>query len=258
MLPDSASLAFVPVPPGTFQRRLDEGRLQTVHITKTVYWQTTPVTVGLYQAHRTALDITTDPPLEIWDPTNGWRPGPYFTDANTHGADIPVVGVSYPDALATIDWLSRRDGRDYRLPTEAEFEHALRAGCSCPARCDSRSVPAREHPSRSWPDAFLACWNAAARSPNAYGIHGLNGVLWQWCADWFAPYPTTGHAVDPQGPAAEPASSLWKGRTLPPGRVIRGGSYSYPESYGRCDNRHFSFADDRNVNLGFRIVFEKT
>ncbi|MET9387907.1 formylglycine-generating enzyme family protein [Streptomyces sp. NPDC002928] len=173
-----------------------------------------------------------------------------------HGADVPVVGVSFHDALGFISWLSRRDGRAYRLPTEAEFEFAIRAGCSATTPCGSGCVPEREHTSRTWPEAFLARWTAAAKRVNPHGLQGLNGVLWQWCRDWYAPYPDEADVTDPQGPTTKPASSLWKGRTLPAGRVIRGGSYSYPEWYGRCDNRHFSFPDDRNVNLGFRIVFD--
>ncbi|WP_217561589.1 formylglycine-generating enzyme family protein [Streptomyces sp. GbtcB6] len=250
----STTVAFASVPPGAFQRRLADGQLQTVHITKTVQWQTTPFSVGLYQAYRDALGITADPELEIWDDV--WKPGPLFSDANVHGNDVPVVGVSYNDALGAVAWLSRRDGRAYRLPTEAEFEYAVRAKCSCTAACDFSSVPHRKHTGRAWPEAFLSCWNASAKTANPHGIHGLNGVLWHWCSDWYAPYPDAPDTTDPHGPETEPTSTLWKGRTLPAGRVIRGGSYSYPEWYGRCDNRHFSFSDDRNVNLGFRVVFD--
>ncbi|MBX7551540.1 formylglycine-generating enzyme family protein [Streptomyces sp. tea 10] len=250
------TVALAPVPPGNFPRRLTDGQLQTVRITKTVHWQTTPVTVGLYRSYLNAVGCTSNPELEIWD--GEWRPGPLFSDANSHGEDVPVIGTSFNDALGFISWLSKRDGRAYRLPSEAEFEHAVRAGCCCPADCSSTSISKREHTSRSWPEALLTCWTAAANTPNPHGVHGLNGVIWQWCSDWYAPYPDGIDVSDPQGPPSKPASSHWKGRTLPAGRIIRGGSYSYPEWYGRCDNRHFSFSDDRNVNLGFRVVSDES
>ncbi|WP_416975826.1 formylglycine-generating enzyme family protein [Streptomyces sp. 4F14] len=250
----STDLAFAPVPPGTFRRRVTNGWLQTVHVTKTVHWQTTPVSTGLYQAYRTAHGITADPQLEIWD--GDWRPGPLFSEANIHGDDVPVVGVSHDDALGLIAWLSQRDGRAYRLPTEAEYEHALRADCPCTVTCDSHRVIRRKHTGRTWPEAFLACWNTAEQTPNPHGIRALNGVLWQWYSDWYAPYPDTTDVTDPRGPDTEPTSSRWKGKTLPAGHIIRGGSYSYPKWYGLCNNRHFSFPGDRNVNLGFRIVVD--
>ncbi|GAA1889758.1 formylglycine-generating enzyme family protein [Asanoa iriomotensis] len=244
-------LTFVQVPPGTFQRpRSDDQARQTVNITKPVQWSTMPVTAGLYRAYRTATGHTDDPQLEIWD--GEWRPGPTFSQANVHGDDVPVVGTSYPDALAFIAWLSQRDSRPYRLPTEAEFEYALRDGCT--VDCGSTCVPSRKHTTSEWPAAFLACWSTATLKPNGYGIHALNGVIWYWCSDWYAPYPDLQNLNDPRGPQSQPNSSQWKGRTLPAGRVIRGGSFSYSQSYGACTNRHFSLPADRNVNLGFRVV----
>jgi formylglycine-generating enzyme required for sulfatase activity len=249
-----ADLAFALVPPGSFQRRRDGEAPQSVYITKAVNWQIAPVTVGLYRAYRTAAGLVDDPRLELW--VGDWRPGPTFNEANVHGDDVPVVGTSYSDALDFIAWLSQRDSRPYRLPTEAEFEHAARAGCA--VDCHLGCLPKREHDSRRWPDALLACWGSALQHPNGYGIHGLSGVIWQWCSDWYAPYPSSADISDPRGPQAQPASSQWKGRTLPPGRVIRGGSWSYEPRYSRCDNRHFSLPADRNVNLGFRLVADAT
>ncbi|MGF1427087.1 formylglycine-generating enzyme family protein [Kitasatospora sp. LaBMicrA B282] len=248
-------LTLVTVPPGSFHRRLENDRFQTVHITKTLAWQERPVTHAQYRTYLDAIGSLADPVLEIWE-GGDWKDGPLFSAANIHGDDHPVVGVSYNDALSFISWISERDGRRYRLPTEAEHEYATRAACSCARECTALRVPQRTHEGRAWPDAFTACWQTADANPNPFGLYGLNGVLWQWCSDWYAPYPDSGVESDPQGPAAKPAQSFWKGRILPAGRIIRGGSFSYPEWYGRCDNRHFSFATDRNVNLGFRLVFE--
>lgn len=245
-------LDFVTTPPGSFRRRLAEGQIQTVHITKPVAWQRRPVTFGQYLTYLRAIGCVADPVLEIWD--GDWTPGPLFSEANVHGDDHPVVGVSYNDAMGFITWLCGRDRRQYRLPTEAEYEYAIRASCSCELECAATRVPPRSHESRAWPGGFLDCWRASEASPNPRGLHALNGVIWQWCSDWYAPYSEEAVERDPQGPAEKPAFSLWKERTLAAGRVIRGGSFSYPEWYGRCDNRHFSFATDRNVNLGFRVV----
>jgi formylglycine-generating enzyme required for sulfatase activity len=245
---------FIRVPPGRFQRDAGNGRVQTVQLTKPVHWQTTPVTVEQYTRWLRESGRTDDPQLEVWD--GQWRPGPSFSQANSHGEDLPVVGVSYSDAVAFAAWLSQGSGRTYRLPTEAEFEFAARGGCLCGTSCGEARLTPRRHSGRRWPDAFVACWRQARRAPDPNGIHGLSGVLWQWCSDWFAPYPATDAVVDPQGPSEAPASSAWRGRTLPAGHVIRGGSYSYPLSYSRCDHRHFSMPADRNVNLGFRLVFD--
>lgn len=247
------SVPTVIVAPGGFRRDV-AGRHQEVRVTPTLLWHTIPVTVGLYAAYRAEARVTVDPVLEVWD--GEWRPGPLFSQANAHGDDVPVVGVSHSDCLGFAAWLSRREDRAYRLPTEAEFEFAARAGCDCHVGCGGTRVPQRQSTDRAWPDAFLACWQAALQRPNPSGLRAMNGVLWQWCSDWYAPYPAAEALHDPAGPAEQPGSARWKGRTLPAGRVIRGGSYSYPEHYGQCDNRHFSFPGDRNVNLGFRLVAE--
>ena len=245
--------AFVTLPPGSFRRRTETAALQEVTLTRPLCWQATPVTVGLYRRYLADTRSDDDPQLEVWD--GQWRPGPSFTEANRHGLDIPVVGVSHRDAAHFLAWLRDRDRRGYRLPTEAEFEYAARGGCSCALTCHGHVLP-RRRPPRAWPDGLLQCWAEATRQPNAYGIYGLAGVLWHWCSDWYAPYPGMPHVIDPSGPETPPENSEWKGRILPAGRVIRGGSFSYPEHYGHCTNRHFSFENDRNVNLGFRVVFE--
>jgi sulfatase modifying factor 1 len=248
----SPAVDLVPVAPGEYQRLLECGQVQAVHVTKTIYWQMTPVLVGLYRSYLDAAVRTTDAVLEVWD--GQWRQGPLFSEANSLGDDLPVVGASHDDALGFTGWLAQRDGRPYRLPTEVEFELAARASCSCGTTC--RIGPEHAYEPGRWPGAFVSRWRISGHLANQHGIRGMNCMLWQWCSDWYAPYPASPVVCDPQGPPARPPSACWKGQALPPGRVIRGGSYSYPVSYGRCGSRHFSFPGDRNVNLGFRVVTE--
>jgi sulfatase modifying factor 1 len=267
---NSLGMRFGLVAPGEFLRRNDApyelpywqaadpglGH-QRVRISQALHWQLTPVTVAQYLAFlEESGGRSPECRIEYW--AGDWQLGPTWSQANGHGEDLPVVGVSYPDALACADWLSRHEGRRYRLPTEAEFEFAARSGCECPSRCGR--AEARRSPRHRREGEYPHCPSpVAADPPNASGLHDLNGLLWQWCSDWYAPYDRTEHnVIDPTGPTAKPSFTMWRGQELPGGRVIRGGSFSYPPDYADCRNRHFSYEHDRNVNLGFRLVYTES
>ncbi len=126
----------------------------------------------------------------------------------------PVVHVSWFDAKAYAEWLSRRTGRDYRLLTEAEWEYAARAGTAGPYHTGSRLDPDRANyggrgaaPAGSYP-------------PNAFGLHDMHGNVWEWVEDCWNP----GHAGAPtDGSARLSGDCNW--------RVLRGGSWlNGPES----------------------------
>jgi formylglycine-generating enzyme required for sulfatase activity len=151
--------------------------------------------------------------------------------------------VSWQDVQAFIESLSRRDpAYDYRLPTEAEWEYAARAGTE-----GNRPISEHELPEHAW---FIANSGdnphpVATRKPNAWGLYDMLGNAWEWTADWYAPQ-TYGQAdrVDPTGPE--------DGRS----RVRRGGSYHCPLWQTRPGYRQANTPETRYSVLGFRLVAE--
>ena len=167
---------------------------------------------------------------------------PEHKTARPNGAkdDHPVVNVSWNEAMAFCEWLSKSDGHQYRLPTEAEWEYACRAGTDT---------------AYSWGDAFDAGKTQAGKntdtvavgrfSPNAWGLYDMHGNVWEWCADWYLDvYYENSPATDPAGPAEGDA------------RVLRGGSAVLSENLSRSGFRYRSTAETRNSLFGFRVLCE--
>lgn len=159
------------------------------------------------------------------------------------GASLPVERVNWAEAVEycrRLTELDRAKGRvglqqAYRLPTEAEWEYAARAGTSSARHGDLDAV---------------AWWSGNAggqtrpvrqKAPNAWGLHDMIGNVWEWCADWYGAYPP-GVLVDPVGPASGPT------------RVVRGGCWGCGGAYARAAFRNGSAPTQRNSNLGFRVV----
>jgi len=157
-----------------------------------------------------------------------------------HLKDHPVTNVSWDDSVAYCKWLSRRTGRSYRLPTEAEWEKAARGS-------DGRRYPWGDDWDVQKANIFEAGLNAtttvcsypAGASP--YGALDMAGNVWEWCADWYdSQYYSKSPARNPQGPASGES------------RVLRGGSwYNYDDS-ARSAYRDRNDPDDRDDDLGFR------
>ncbi len=165
--------------------------------------------------------------------------------------DHPVVHVSWSDASTYCAW------RGSRLPTEAEWEYAARAGV--PGRhfpWGNELEPSGVHRMNVWQGTFPSENSAAdgyvgtcpvnAYAPNDFGLYNMTGNVWEWCADWFdAGYYERSPRHDPLGP------------TLGNHRVMRGGSYLCHESYCRryrVAARSANTADSSTGNLGFRCV----
>jgi formylglycine-generating enzyme required for sulfatase activity len=189
------------------------------------------------------------------DPRYSWRfAGFEQTD------DHPVINVSWNDAVAFCDWLSSRERRRYRLPTEAEWEYACRAGGAAAfpfgddpeelrrygnvVDADAKSVfPDRIAIRGS--DGFIATAPVGAYRPNAWGLYDMHGNVWEWCADWFAAHSADA-AHDPRGPSAE----------QPLGRVIKGGDWYHDWSFARPAQRFPMPPTVTRRHGGFRIVRE--
>ena len=181
---------------------------------------------------------------------------------NPADPDMPVVHVSAQDAMAYAEWLSAQSGHAYRLPSEAEFEYALRAGSTARFPWGEGSPPTRagnftgaldQSPSgRRWRNAFEGygdgAWGPAAvqsYTANAFGLHDMAGNVAEWVADcWHDNYrraPDDGQA--------------W----VNPGcrnRVVRGGSWASSPAQTRSAWRMASQSDTTSARVGFRVVRE--
>jgi formylglycine-generating enzyme required for sulfatase activity len=158
--------------------------------------------------------------------------------------DSPAAVITWNDAVAYCQWLSSRENRKYRLPTEAEWEYACRAGTTT---AYSFGDDYKELAEYGWHNANAE--NAAHAGgrllPNPFGLFDLHGNLMEWCGDFFdETWYRRSPEVDPLGPS----------RGIP--RVLRGGSwYSFP-SYSRSASRHLFAPSDRYNTNGFRCVLE--
>jgi len=199
------------------------------------------------------------------DPKYSWQ-NSGFPQTDNH----PVVNVSWNDADAFARWLtdeSRKRGESvrYQLPTEAQFEYALRAGSTTrfatgdsPQSLDGHAnvqdasleqrVPNLDYakfPSFKFDDGVAFTAAVGSYPKNAFGLYDMHGNVWEWCRDWYdAGYYSTAPDQDPPGPQS--GSS----------RVLRGGSWHYEPYFVRCARRDYSTPGNRDFNGGFRLLLE--
>ncbi|MBI3881976.1 MAG: SUMF1/EgtB/PvdO family nonheme iron enzyme [Verrucomicrobia bacterium] len=173
-------------------------------------------------------------------------------------ADDAVTGVSWHDAVRFCEWLSKKDGKTYRLPTEAEWEYACRAGTttlfhtgdtlptgfhSWPSDIGLRDrfFPEDKLPSEYRPKSAKLTILVAQTPANAWGLFDMHGNVSEWCADWYGPYEA-GEQTDPLG------------RSDGDLRVIRGGSHSQQTRLLRSANRTAWLPETSSEKTGFRVV----
>ena len=165
--------------------------------------------------------------------------------ANFPGAKNPVERVSWQDAVDFCARLSGKDGRTYRLPTEAEWEYACRAGSTTaysfgddPLRLDDQAWYSRNSGERPH--------EVGLKLPNAWGLYDMHGNVWEWCQDWYAQGDRPSAPEDP----TVPTSGAY--------RVVRGGSwFDYPVPL-RSAARGRDYPPNRADDHGFRVVCELT
>jgi formylglycine-generating enzyme required for sulfatase activity len=225
------------IPPGTFRmgsptnevdRNEREGLQTSVTISRGFWMGKYEVTQGEYLA------------------VMGTNPSYFTGDTNR-----PVERVSWNDATnycATVTQRERLAGRiatnsAYRLPTEAEWEYACRAGTT--TRFSYGDDPGYTKLSNyGWYDvnSGKTTHSVGQKLANPWGLYDMHGNVWEWCQDWYGTYPG-GIAIDPQGPAT---GSL---------RVFRGGSWSYDTRGCRSAYRYGIYPDFRpDYGRGFRVV----
>ena len=235
---NSVGMKLVLIPKGSFKMGLSEylevlarGELQhEVTISKDYYLGVTEVTQGQYEK------------------VMGTNHPSYFQKRVIGKSDssmYPVERVSWEDAVEFCKQLSelpeeKKAGRDYRLPTEAEWEYACRAG--------SKTAYSFGADSRSLGDYAWFGENSGGQThpvgekkANAWGLYDMHGNVWEWCSDWYGEYSKSA-VSDPVGP--KEGSS----------RVFRGGSWGIEAAICRSAFRGGSVPSDRYDGLGFRVA----
>jgi formylglycine-generating enzyme required for sulfatase activity len=186
-------------------------------------------------------------------PEANWR-NPLFEQTDEH----PVVCVSWNDAKAFCDWLSKKEGMEYRLPTEAEWEYAARAGSETTwywgddeSGAQGRGNVADEGADLPWGfrfkgvrDGFTYTAPVGTFAPNAFGLYDVIGNACEWCLDCYgANYYNATPGEDPAGPDSGNA------------RVVRGGSWTYCPWGCRAAARSGTGPSSRfYYGLGFRVA----
>lgn len=166
---------------------------------------------------------------------------PRGLDGVSTGDNEPVVNVSYDEAMAYCRALSAVTGRRFRLPTEAEWEYACRAGT------DTRywtgdTLPSSMHRNQTIARDYKPVdLNIDGFAPNPFGLRGMHGNVEEWCLDWYGAYAPD-DATNPGGPA----EGIY--------RVTRGGSHHTPAVYLASPRRMAMLPSDRHSLTGFRIV----
>ncbi len=203
--------------PASEQGRDNDEAQHKVKLTKVFYMGITEVTQQQYEA------------------VMGTNPSKF------KGASNPVEQVSWDDAQVFCEKLTSLAGYTVRLPTEAEWEYACRAGSTIRFSFgDSYSLLG----GYAWysSNSGERSHAVATRKVNVWGLHDMHGNVWEWCSDWYAESYAFTDNVNPQGP--DSGSS----------RVLRGGSWFNSAQNCRCANRLRITPDYRNNGNGFRVV----
>ncbi len=190
-----------------------------------------------------ACEVTQQQYEEVMD-ARPWEGKPLVRE----GADYAASYVTWNDAVEFCRRLSERENQTYRLPTEAEWEYACRAGTTTRWSFGDDAKSLDEY---AWyeANAYQAGrqypHRVGGRLPNPWALYDMHGNLWEWCSDWYAPYdPRIKEAVDPSGPE--------KGRH----HVWRGGSFADPPQNTRSATRLSYGREDYHPDYltGFRVV----
>jgi len=210
------TMRLVFIPAGKFMMGEEEDQHE-VTISKPFYVGVTEVTQAQYEA------------------VMGTNPSDF------KGATNPVETVSWNDATEFCKKLPEKTRQTVRLPTEAEWEYACRAGSKTGFSFGDADEGLGDY---AWYGANggRTTHPVGQKKPNAWGLFDMHGNVWEWCADWYGDYPK-GAATDPQGPAS--------GRF----KFLRGGAWHSSPSHCRsasrdCDSPDYRYA----IPSGFRVV----
>ncbi len=216
---------MVAIKGGSF--KIESGANETKITLKDFYMGQTEVTFAEYDAFCAA--------------TNRQKPD----DATWGRGTRPVINVSWDDAKAYCAWLSQKTGKNYRLPSEAEWEYAAGGGAL------NRTKWAGTNDESSLGEYAVYLSNSGSKTasvkskkPNALGLYDMSGNVWEWCEDdWHGSY--NGMPKD---------GSAWVDNLRGSYRVLRGGSWNNYPYFCRVAYRYYNYPTDRDSYLGFRLV----
>lgn len=254
---------------GDSERGEDEGPPRRVTI-KPFELGRTEVTVAQWRQFAQASGYLTEaernlhqPGCFAWEPEDAawaWRPGRSWREPGWRQKDEePVVCISWIDAQAYARWLDLNSGlKGWRLPTEAEWEYAARAGTTTRRSWGDESGVACAYANgtdrtkgprgRTWTDlhpckdGYFYTAPVASYRPNPWGLHDMLGNVWEWVQDCYLPYADA--PVDGSAHEATPCR----------GRVIRGGAWDDPPDILRSAARFWIGPSNRNNDIGLRLA----
>jgi formylglycine-generating enzyme required for sulfatase activity len=171
---------------------------------------------------------------EQWQAVMGSNPS-YFK-----GPKLPVANVSWDDSQNFLTKLQEKTGRNFALPTEAQWEYACRAGTTTRYSFGDDESDLAEY---GWYSANIEAKThpVGEKKPNPWGLYDMHGNAWEWCADRYGNYPS-----DPVSDPAGAASGI--------SRVYRGGSWSHFASFSGCADRDWNLPAFRFLYLGLRVA----
>jgi len=269
---EKLGMIFVYIPPGEFMMgspenepgRYDNETLHKVNLSKGFYMQTTTITVAHWKAFVSETGYKSE--AETGDGAYAWTGTEWKKDKDKNWKNpgfeqteqCPVTCVSWNDAQEFVKWLNLKEGSDkYRLPTEAEWEYACRAGTTTPfhfGKCLSTDQANYNgnYPLEGCPKGIFRGRTVPVGSfpPNAWGLYDMHGNVWEWCQDncnWDSDKKVvvTDTYIDGiSDPLSEKGSD----------RVLRGGGWYGNARDCRAANRNSGSPGGRNYDVGFRLV----
>jgi formylglycine-generating enzyme required for sulfatase activity len=221
-LGNGGKMDFVLIRAGSFLMGSETSRPDEKPVTKVTI--TRPFYLGKFEVTQ-----------EQWQAVMGTNNGFY------KGTNLPVEQVSWNDCQEFVAKLKEKvRGYEFRLPTEAEWEYACRAGTTTEYSHGDGATNLAEY-AWSTGNAERRTHAVGEKKPNPWGLHDIHGNVWEWCQDWYGAYPG-GEVTDPTGASSGTA------------RVIRGGSWSHPARDLWSSFRLKFRPDFRFRSIGVRVV----
>ena len=230
---NSLGMQMADIPAGKFYMG-SEGEGETI--------DENPVHRVSIKAFKIGATEVTNSQYEAFDPSHKKFRG---KDGFSKQDDEAVVFINYQDAISFCQWLSKKEGKTYRLPTEAEWEYVCRAGTVTDFSTGRFLSKAHLKSQKTDREPVVVSLKVAQAEANKWGVYDMHGNVEEWCYDWYGPYISDEKINILENPVGM-ANGLF--------RVTRGGSHGTPVAYLRSSNRMAMIPEDKHFQLGFRIV----